>query len=140
MQKVDLDFGIIKYALIILILRLKRLSLIVMISYYITIIRCVGPATGYSINDMINKGWCVKNAQFGSAVGKAQYSCDADPRASLFNNYDEFQEGRVAAHELMYYAYSQRTIFNTVTMDFPGLVTDGYMFSDAGGYHFQIYG
>lgn len=91
----------------------------------------VRPATGYSINDMINKGWCVKNAQFGSAVGKAQYSCDADPRASLFKNYSEFQEGRVAAHELMYYAYSQRTIFNTVTMDFPGLVTGDYMFTDA---------
>ncbi|QFG76618.1 hypothetical protein DMB90_08760 [Raoultella planticola] len=30
----------------------------------------------------------------------------------------------------MYYAYTQRTIFNTVTMDFDGLVADDFMFSD----------
>ncbi|HHG8774038.1 TPA: TadE/TadG family type IV pilus assembly protein [Raoultella planticola] len=90
----------------------------------------VSPATGYTINNMVSKGWCVQNDQFGSGVGKAKHSCDADPRANLFNHYAEFQENRAAAHELMYYAYSQRTIFNTVTMDFDGLVADGYMFSE----------
>jgi hypothetical protein len=33
-----------------------------------------------------------KNANYGSSVGKDVYSCDADPRSRLFNNYDEFQE------------------------------------------------
>ncbi|HFP9328082.1 TPA: TadE/TadG family type IV pilus assembly protein [Raoultella planticola] len=90
----------------------------------------VSPATGFSIDEMVNKGWCVKNPQYGSTVGRAQYSCDADTRANLFNHYTEFQESRAAAHELMYYAYTQRTIFNTVTMDFDGLVADDFMFSD----------
>ncbi|MEX0564188.1 hypothetical protein EC841_101400 [Raoultella ornithinolytica] len=131
-SKVDLDFWYNKMRFTTAIATPTEL----MQSYYYDSLlyawyqNVVSPATGYTINNMVDKGWCVQNDRFGSWAGKAQYSCDADPRASLFNHYAEFQENRAAAHELMHYAYSQRTIFNTVTMDFEGLLADGYMFSE----------
>ncbi|ATA19280.1 hypothetical protein AWC35_07935 [Gibbsiella quercinecans] len=90
----------------------------------------VSPATGYSMDDMVNKSWCVKNPRYGESYGRALYSCDADSRANLFDNYTEFLETRSAAQKLMYYAYYYLTMFNTVTMDFDGLLADGFMFSD----------
>lgn len=90
----------------------------------------VSPATGYNLKEMVNKGWCVKNSQYGNSYGKAQYSCDADPRASLFGNYNEFMENREAAYKFMYYGTNAKTIFNALTMDFDGLLVDGFMFSE----------
>lgn len=97
-------------------------------SYYQSVIM---PATGYSLSAMVAKGWCVKNTQYGSATGKAEYSCDADPRSRLFDNYAEFQESRIAAHKLMYLAANYNyAITNNETLDFDGLLSDGFMFSE----------
>lgn len=98
-------------------------------SYYKDI---VSPATGYSINDMVNKGWCVKNALYGASYGKAQYSCDADPRARLFEHNTEFQENRTAAYKLMVYSNDiNGTLFHPDTMDFDSLFSDDELiFSD----------
>lgn len=86
----------------------------------------VSPATGYSIDDMVNKGWCVKNSSWSDA----EYSCDADPRSRLSDNYTEALETSVPAHQLMLDVWSDTALFNTKTMDFDGLFADGFMFSD----------
>lgn len=88
----------------------------------------IGPATGLNINDMVNKGWCVKNKT--SDKDRALYSCDADPRSSLFNNYAEFKDSRASAHELMFLANKHYGVINIETLDYDGLINDGYMFSE----------
>jgi hypothetical protein len=82
------------------------------------------------MDNMITKGWCVKNASYGSSVGRNVYSCDADPRSRLFDNYDEFLESRVAAHDLMLRDGANYAITNNETLDYEGMFADGYMFSE----------
>ena len=90
----------------------------------------IGPATGHTIDNMVTKGWCVKNTNYGSSFGKDLYSCDADPRSRLFEHYDEFLESRAAAHDLMLWDGVSYAITNNETLDYEGMFTDGFIFSE----------
>lgn len=98
-------------------------------TYYSTIISL---ASGLNQAGMVSRGWCVKNAANGSvSTGKATYSCDADERANLFKNYDEFKNTRSAALDLMSAAEKHWHVVNIDTLDFDATLADDYLFSDA---------
>ncbi|MDF7680772.1 hypothetical protein PT300_09365 [Enterobacteriaceae bacterium ESL0689] len=86
----------------------------------------VGPAMGLSLDEMTTKGWCVKN-QPGT---NPQYSCDADPNANLYKNYDKYLNEYPAFSKLATYNTQRYVTFNRYTMDFAGLVEGDYMFTD----------
>lgn len=92
----------------------------------------ISSATGKTITEMVALGWCKKNSDFGSKLGHAKYSCDADPRSRLSDHQDEFKKSYFAAYYLMASAMNNKTIANVDTMDFKATFEDdpGYIFSE----------
>lgn len=103
-----------------------------------------GLATKTAMDDMVARGWCekndFKNTTEARKAGKARYySCDADPRSRMSRHYGEFKRTRLAAHRLMYYTRTKKTLFNANTIDFDGMFKDGYIFSDKGVTRYQYH-
>lgn len=72
-----------------------------------------------------------KNSSSGSSVGLAPYSCDADPRSSLFKHKTEYDNNLFVAKDFMENAWKYLSIFNMESMDIAGLVNGDDMFSDS---------
>jgi hypothetical protein len=88
---------------------------------------------GLTFEQMVDRGWCVKNSSTGNGPGRAEYSCDASPRTNMFNNTAEFTDTYLIAQKFMDLTDSSPyTYLTNDTLDFDAMFADeGYLFSDA---------
>ncbi|EBP3056805.1 TPA: TadE/TadG family type IV pilus assembly protein [Salmonella enterica subsp. enterica serovar Reading] len=85
----------------------------------------VGPALRLDMNAMVSKGWCKKNP-----TGKPEYSCDADPYASLSQNLERFYRSIDIAAEFIHLTDKHLSIVNDELIDLEGTLEGNYMFKD----------
>ncbi|MGL4860061.1 MAG: hypothetical protein ACRC5A_10065 [Enterobacteriaceae bacterium] len=98
-------------------------------------------ATGLSLDQMTEKGWCVKNATYDSnewtainGYGRTQYSCSFNPKARLSDpqlNQAQFKQQSPYMKALVNSANNNYgTLLNDQTLDYEATLAGDYMFRD----------
>lgn len=89
--------------------------------------KIIGPATGLSLQAMIDKGWCKKNPP----GIQPSHSCDADPYSRLSDNPEKFNGKNIEiAARVLNLTDKHLSIVNTDLIDFDATLEGDFMFKD----------